>query len=348
VLRAAVELSLLGHLILILSLLGSHDLESSKPRAPSRPVDQICPGRFQTPTAAGTVQIPICLNTDDLGRRDASVEQAVIVIQGRSRDAVAYHAAIEAARRRVERHDVLVVAPQFVTSEDLEPLDPPPALTTWGSADWSQGDRSDGGASPARISSFELVDRLVEEIARRDQYANLKQITIAGHSAGGQFVQRYAAGTRIDQRGEIPARRIGVRYIVANPSSYMNLFPREPTAATQGCRGVNEYRYGLNDLNAYLRPIGPEGIRAAYAQKEVTLLLGRLDNQLLDPTKDDSCEAMAQGAHRLGRGIAFLAHLDTHLGREHHRTRRVVVPGVGHNARAMFNSPEGLSALFGP
>jgi hypothetical protein len=344
---AAVRLSLVAHIILILLVLGSYDLDSSKPRSPNLPVDRICPQRFQMTKDDVPVQIPMCLNVDGLSVDDGSIQSAVIVIHGSSRNAVSYQESIETAVRAVERQDVLIAAPQFLTVDDLEPLDPKPDVMTWRSSDWSQGDRSDGLTLPGRVSSFDVVDAIVDELVRSDRYPNLKQITIAGHSAGGQFVHRYAAGTSIDQRPSILLRQLAIKYVVANPSSYLYLFPHEPAAWNQECRGIDDYKYGLNDLNTYLRPLGPEGIRALYARKEVIILLGRLDSQLIDPSKDDSCEATAQGTHRLSRGILFRAHLDKHLGSDNHGTRLVVVPGVGHSARAMFTSPEGQSVLLG-
>jgi pimeloyl-ACP methyl ester carboxylesterase len=294
-----------------------------------------------------TVQIPVCLNVGSLSVADASIQSAIIVIHGSSRNAVASYNAVETVVRDVERRDVVVIAPQFLTALDLRSRDPQPDVTIWRSSGWSQGDRSDAVSPGDRVSSFEVLDRLVEEISIQERYPNLKQITVAGHSAGGQFVQRYAAGTRIEQSAEIASRQLVFRYVVANPSSYLYLFPREPDSLSQRCSGFDEYKYGLSDLNAYLLPVGADAIRASYAHQDVIVLLGRLDYQMLDPSKDDSCPAVVQGAHRLSRGIRFLQHLDRNYGPGQHGTRLVVVPDVGHNGRAMFTSPEGRAALLG-
>ena len=94
-----------------------------------------------------------------------------------------------------------------------------------------------------------MLDAIVEELGRPDRYPNLREVTIAGHSAGGQFVQRYAAGTRIEQQPAIAALGLRFRYVVANPSSYMYLFPREPDALTGRCPRFDEYKFGLTDVN---------------------------------------------------------------------------------------------------
>ena len=47
------------------------------------------------------------------------------------------------------------------------------------------------------ISSFEVIDQIISHIAEPDLFPNLATIVVAGHSAGGQHVNRYAAGTRL-------------------------------------------------------------------------------------------------------------------------------------------------------
>jgi len=96
-----------------------------------------------------------------------------------------------------------------------------------------------------------------------------------------------------------------------------------------------------------MRAVGPEALRSSYPHKDVTMLLGRLDHALIDPSKDDSCEGVAQGAHRLNRGVRFARAVDDQYGSGNHKTRVVIVPGVGHSAAAIFTSPEGRGVLLG-
>jgi hypothetical protein len=333
--------------ILALGGLGSYDLEAAKPRAVGVPMERVCSQRFPLSRGSSVGQIPLCLNVASLGVPDPSIQRAIIVVHGSLRDAAGAENAVETVLHEADRTDTLVLAPQFLTPLDLRGRELPADLTIWRSSGWSQGDRSDVGAPADRFSSFEVLDRLIEEIAAPGRYPNLTQITIAGHSAGGQFVQRYAAGSRIEQQPTVVHHHLTFKYVVANPSSYLYLFPREPDRMTQRCPTYDQYKYGLNGLNTYMLALGPDGIRAAYPRKDVTILLGRQDYQILDPSKDDSCEAQAQGAHRENRGIRFVQQLDRSYGPGQHQTRVVLVPGVGHNTRAMLTSPEGRAALLG-
>src|SRR3984893_19299219 len=85
--------------------------------------------------------------------------------------------------------------------------------------------------APAPASSFEVLDALLARLADRRLFPNLNQVVVAGHSGGAQVVQRYA----IAGKGELALTRqgIGVRYVVANPSSYayFNGVGQEPSIA---------------------------------------------------------------------------------------------------------------------
>src|SRR5438445_13467960 len=84
---------------------------------------------------------------------------------------------------------------------------------------WKDGEPALGSA----IDSFSAMDGLLAALDDKARFPALKEIVVAGHSAGGQYVQRYAAGNRIE-----PTLSTPVRYLVANPSSYLYLEPWRP------------------------------------------------------------------------------------------------------------------------
>ena len=80
------------------------------------------------------------------------------------------------------------------------------------------------------------MDRLLAALDDKARFPALKEIVVAGHSAGGQYVQ--------------PTLSALVRYLVANPSSYLYLEPWRPVNGNPAelCPGFNKYKYGLDEL----------------------------------------------------------------------------------------------------
>jgi pimeloyl-ACP methyl ester carboxylesterase len=75
------------------------------------------------------------------------------------------------------------------------------------------------------ISSFAAMDDLLRLIARKETFPNLEAVIVAGQSAGGQFVQRYALTSLLPETLGL------VHFVVANPSSYAYLDASRPTPA---------------------------------------------------------------------------------------------------------------------
>jgi len=233
----------------------------------------------------GTSYIPYCSNK--------KLGPAVFVIHGTNRNADDY-------LDYLDDLDTLVIAPEFQKSG--------PGLY-WSDSSWNKGDRS---RDSQRVSSFEVLDRMVE------MYHG---VAVVGHSGGGQFVTRYAAGTRMQ----------GLTYIVANPSSYMWLNKNRPFGSASSCKWYNEYRYGLDDPNDYMSV----GVAPDYPNRNVIYMLGSADTKI-DSGLDTTCYANRQGRHRFERGTKFYEHLAQYYGRQVHR--KVIVSGVGHKPSSMLKA----------
>ena len=101
----------------------------------------------------------------------------------------------------------------------------------WG--DWRAGAHSDPASGHGQtVSSFQVLDTFLSLLSDPIRFPNLDKITMVGHSAGGQSVQRYAFSTLLP-----PTLRPGltIRYVVANPSSYAYLDPRRPKYTCGQC-----------------------------------------------------------------------------------------------------------------
>jgi hypothetical protein len=195
------------------------------------------------------------------------------------------------------------------------------------------------------VTSSALVDELLGKLARRDVFPALRTIVVAGHSAGGQFVSRYAmVNTAHDSVG------VAVSYLVSNPSSYGYLDERRPAASGElqpfadrhNCTTYDQWPYGLQQRNGYAAKVTDADLKQRLVSRPVTYLLGGLDT-LPIAGFDSSCPAMAQGANRLLRGQAYAKYVNETQGAKH---AVLLIPLCGHNARCMFTADPALPLLF--
>jgi len=160
---------------------------------------------------------------------------------------------------------------------------------------------------------------------------------VAGHSAGGQFVNRYEMSNRVHETLGVP-----VKYVVANPSSYAWIDTTRPVTVTEQCPNYDQWPYGFENRSGYAARVSDQDLKKQLASRPTTYLLGEIDILPLGGF-DQSCSAMRQGPTRLARGQAFGEYLEEKLGAKH---EIVVVPLCGHNARCMFTADIALPLLF--
>lgn len=288
------------------------------------------------------VYLPI-YSTFRLDVANADVEEGVIVVHGANRDAHNYFESMVLAARHAGRLDrALIVAPRFQIQSD----GPLPDEPYWTEGGWKRGHLSVVGGPTPRTSSYAALDRIVVAMADRSRFPNLKRIIVAGHSAGGQVVHRYAAVSRAQEGSD----GIAFRYVVTNPSTYLYLTPERQGIGgdfalpdTDACPSWDGWHYGLGaDLNSYAQAVPTSQIRAHLTARDVRILIGSADTGTAE--LDITCGAYLQGQHRYERGRTLVRYMDAlHPGHNH---REMIVTGVGHNSRTMFTSPVGLEALF--
>ena len=342
----------------------TQQLMTDDERAPNeRPVAVVASRHLSVTTQAGSGTVPVFANGDWLAPT-REVRRAVILIHGRLRNGDTYFDLAErsCALAGGSPADTLLIVPQFLATADVHAHALPPSTLHWDWTSWMGGENAEG---PAPISSFDVLDAILHTLASREQFASLDEVVIAGHSGGGQVVQRYAVVARNDARIEarFEARGRALRYVVANPSSYVYFDAMRPVTSgafaefdRARCPSFNRWKYGLEDLPAYASESGgaasasasalATALEARYAQRDVTLLLGGADCDPQHPALDRSCAAQSQGDHRLARGLAYSRYMaERHPeGLATHRT--FVIDGVGHDANGIFSSPQGLAALF--
>ena len=322
------------------------------------------------PVAGGPARL-LVYRTHPLDVRNDAVVRGLVVIHGLGRDAHSYFRhGVAGAFLAGALEDTVVVSLRFASNSGGPSRDAvAPSELTWQCQPRNDTWRTGGAAADnAQVTSFDAADEVLRALARKGVFPNLKAIIMAGHSAGGQFVSRYAMANQTHEQLGVP-----VMYVVANPSSYAYLDATRPTASAipanvaagapwytavapatplapfvpypdaQNCSGYDSWPYGLRGRNGYSAKLPDDQLKTQLAGRPVFYLLGELDILPLYGF-DSSCAAMAQGPTRLARGLAYARYVtDTLRGPQH---KAVVVPACGHNGRCMFTAEVALPLLF--
>jgi pimeloyl-ACP methyl ester carboxylesterase len=332
-----------------------------------------------TPTPACIDWVPIgggpgralVYGSHSLDKRNERITRAFILIHGASRNADDYfRSALAAAFLAGALDNTIVLAPRFASSgagscRDTLAQNEISWVDCGGDVSWRAGGT---GTTNKNVTSFDLIDEILRKLARKQTFPNLKAIVVAGHSAGGQYVNRYEMANQVHDQLGVP-----VSYIVANPSSYAypdSLRPRisayaseypalppgytVPPSATPGaafgrfgdsddCTTYNDWPYGFRNRTGYTAKMSDDLLKKQLAARPTTYIVGELDVLPLYGF-DSSCPAMAQGPTRLARGIAFGKFVNEKYGAKH---RTMVVPACGHNARCMFVDDSVSALIFG-
>ena len=223
------------------------------------PVTAIGAFAFAVAVDTSTLQIPYDAN-QSVAEPHPQVVRAVVIIPGSNRNSgFGYQTLLEcAAIAGVNDSTSLLVVPQYLIEEDIAFHNLPAEHAFWGEQGWKEGNRSLSTSShprAARISSFAVLDSILYAIASRNP--NLQSIVVAGHSAGGQFVNRYAAGNTVQQT-LADSFGVQVSYVAANPSSYLYMSAERAVPGDPGsfaapdagdCPDYDQYKYGLQSLN---------------------------------------------------------------------------------------------------
>ena len=277
--------------------------------------------------------MPIYRNVS-LAAQNTAITHAVIVVHGSERNAVDYfNIAMTAAEQDGVDGETAVIAPHFECSDDS----PPAGQLAWQCSgdDWSHG----YGDTTWGISSYAVVDAMVQQLANKAVFPNLTSIVVTGMGSGGQLAQRYAATNQID-----PIAGTAISYAVVSPSSYVWLDSTRP-ASTAGCAGYDDYYYGLANRSGYAAIPSADQIADELVARDVTYLVGADDVLANAGTgMDTSCGANAQGVDRLTRAQAFFATVQAR-GAAHTLT---IVPGCDSSLTCMYYSPEVRAVALSP
>ncbi|MFL9875216.1 hypothetical protein [Paraburkholderia megapolitana] len=305
------------------------------------PVKAVANQRIPVDTPEASAVLPIYASRP-IDETAPDVKRVFIVVHGTLRNADVYYATGQKILEKAGAlgEGTMVVAPQFLTESDARAFALPASTLAWTQEGWKGGEPA---RQPGAISSFTAFDALLAHFADRRLYPALSTVVVLGHSAGAQFVQRYAV---VGREGEALVRAgVSVRYVVANSSNYLYFDDERPVSLADACPRATQWRYGLKSAPTYVSSQNPQDLESRYVARNVVYLLGEADTDPYTHFIDRSCAAMAQGPYRLARGLAYF----DYLKRRHPsglEQKVVEVPGIGHDNLGMFTSDCGMAVLL--
>ena len=174
-----------------------------------------------------------------LTKPNATLTRALIMIHGAGRNADHYFETATAAGFPAGALEhTIILSPRLIATPDKPEVNE----VVWpnGNVSWRAGGFS---TSNPTINSFDFVDEMVHKLADKKVFPKLSQIVIAGHSAGGQVVTRYAMVNNVhDTKG------VKITYVIANPSS--SAWPSDVRPLPTG---------DSDPVDAYKESLGKEG-----------------------------------------------------------------------------------------
>ena len=238
-----------------------------------------------------------------LAHKNSDITQLIIAIHSSNYDAKMSFNNIDKLSKDIGRKKTtLIVSPQFISSSLLQT--PKKAnFLFWDNAPFLGSSNARYFNNKVKISAYEILDSLIDEIYKSGNFPKLQNIVIFGHSAGGQFVNRYCAYSRFNKSG------LKVRYIVMAPSSYLYFNKQR---AIKGIRNrfkipkveakiYNNWGYGLDKLYQVHRRnrVTAFMMLNQYAKSEVIYLVGSKDNNPNGSTLSKTTASMWQGKNRV-------------------------------------------------
>ncbi|WFD33285.1 hypothetical protein MCUN1_000098 [Malassezia cuniculi] len=273
----------------------------------------------------------------------SNIKRAIIVWPGMWRDSWRYAAmtnnAYEIAKSMygVEDGSVLIIAPLFLNEGDKQSGSVADDYVFFKDAGWSVGGTTHN--ENGTITSFAIIDKLIDYVTNTREFPNLEKVVMVGHSLGAQANQRYAV---LSDRGNKP-----ISYWFGNPGAYTWLSNKRPDS-TSGCDNFDSWPNGIGNadsVSVYGRrrlKKNKDGLVQDFLNRETMIALGLTDNG----GHSSSCEKNVQGANRLQKGANFILHLNDVNGGFPEQFKVNFVPRVSHQDYPMLANLDTVQYIF--
>ena len=268
-----------------------------------------------------------------------TLRNAVIVVHGQNRDADNYFTYLTSALRNTElQNSTVLVAPWFKGESEADDQD-----FYWSTSNWREGQASN---NHLKISSFALVDSLIQTLGDKSRFPVLEKILVTGHSSGALFTHVYAGANF----SESAHSTIDFEYVVANsqylyyPSGYRYNEQTGTFFEPSDCAGYDFWPLGYESVPPYLTGLSQEAFNSQFSARKVVYFLG--NNTSGDGALNTSdCSATLLGSTRYKRGENIFTFMNEYYPGMHAHTRSIV-DEVGHDGQGMYLSQE-FSTLLG-
>ena len=261
-----------------------------------------------------------------------NLKNAVIVVHGLNRNADDYFNYMSASLRDQSLEETTVlISPFFKNNADAEDND-----LYWDNSNWREGQPSNN--SSLNISSFEVIDLIIDQLADTEHFPVLENILITGHSSGALFTHVYTAGNKAK------AKHPSINFYFGVANSQYFYYPddvRYNTASTtftapSSCSNYNHWPLGFVNAASYTDDVSKTVIDEQFIDADLTYFLGTNDISTTGSLNTADCSAVLLGEHRLDRGERMYQFLETFYSNHHHQKQ--LINNVGHNAQSMYSS----------
>ncbi len=262
------------------------------------------------------------------------LEAAIIVVHGANRDADNYfNILMSTLQANSLEQKVMLIAPFFKNQQEASGND-----FYWTNTGWRGGNNSLGTNA---ISSFEVVDKLIEQLADESHFPVLKKIIVTGHSSGALFTHLYAAANKVEAANP----GLVFEYVPANSQYYY--YPdgqrinesNNQLYTPAGCTGYDFWPAGFHIVPPYLSAMDVATFNNQFTSRSVTYLLGNGTGS--DPALNTTdCAATLLGSSRYNRGENIFRYMELAYPGGDHQHKKTIVNGIGHDGQGMYQSPE--------
>lgn len=262
-----------------------------------------------------------------------NLTHALIVVHGASHDPQNYYGYLSNTfENQGISESTILIAPFFRSTATGNSND-----FFWANTAWRRGSES---SNANKISSFEVVDKLIEQLSDKSRFPVLEKIIITGHSSGAAFTHVYAGASKAHAR--FP--EIDFEYVVANSQFFYYPSEQRVNEATNqlyvpgGCPAYMVWPLGYNAIPPYLAGVSAATYNAQFVSRKISYLIGN-GNQA-DPTLNTTdCENTLQGSSRFKRGDNMFRYMELAF-QGTHQHKRYIVNGIGHDGQGMYQSNE--------